>query len=92
MNFDGEYGPSTWEWVAEQADVYEKSNGQEGNTLRDTGLPIIVMTTIGHRTGLVRKVPLMKVEHEGRYAIVAQRAGRLITPAGTTILCPTQRS
>ena len=53
MNFDGEYGPSTWEWVAEQADVYEKSNGQEGNTLRDTGLPVIVMTTIGHRTGLV---------------------------------------
>ena len=80
MNFDGEYGPSTWEWVAEQADVYEKSNGQEGNTLRDTGLPVIVMTTIGHRTGLVRKVPLMKVEHEGQYAIVASKGGAVNHP------------
>ena len=75
MTFDGEYGPSTWEWVAEQAEEYESSNGKSGNTLRDTGLPIIVMTTIGHRSGLVRKVPLMKVEHEGQYAIVASKGG-----------------
>ena len=57
MNFDGEYGPSTWEWVAEQADVYEKSNGQEGNTLRDTGLPVIVMTTIGIAQDLCARCP-----------------------------------
>ena len=75
MTFDGEYGPSAWEWVAEQAEAYETSNGQKAGTLRDTGLPIIVMTTIGHRTGLVRKVPLMKVEHEGQYAIVASKGG-----------------
>ncbi|MDP6900591.1 MAG: nitroreductase family deazaflavin-dependent oxidoreductase, partial [Acidimicrobiales bacterium] len=65
----------TWEWVAEQAEEYESSNGTSGNMLRDTGLPIIVMTTIGHRSGLVRKVPLMKVEHEGQYAIVASKGG-----------------
>ena len=75
MGFDGEYGPSTWEWVADQAAEYEASNGQQANTLRDTGLPIIVMTTVGHKTGLVRKVPLMKVEHEGIYASVASKGG-----------------
>ena len=75
MTFDGEYGPSTWDWVAEQAEEYEASNGQKASMLRDTGLPIIDMTTIGHRTGLVRKVPLMKVEHEGQYAIVASKGG-----------------
>ena len=75
MTCDGEYGPSTWEWVADQAEEYESSNGQRGNTLRDTGLPVIIMTTVGHSTGLVRKVPLMKVEHEGQYAIVASKGG-----------------
>ena len=80
MGFDGEYGPSTWEWVADQAAEYEASNGQQANTLRDTGLPIIVMTTGGHKTGLVRKVPLMKVEHEGIYAIVASKGGAVNHP------------
>ena len=75
MTFDGEYGPSTWGWVADQAEEYESSNGQRGNTLRDTGLPVIIMTTVGHSTGLVRKVPLMKVEYEGQYAIVASKGG-----------------
>jgi len=75
MTFDGEYGPSTWEWVADQAEEYESSNGERGNTLRDTGLPVIIMTTVGHRSGLVRKVPLMKVEYEGQYAIVASKGG-----------------
>lgn len=80
MGFDGEYGPSTWEWVADQAAEYEASNGRQANTLRDTGLPIIVMTTVGHKTGLVRKVPLMKVEHEGIYAIVASKGGAVNHP------------
>ena len=80
MGFDGEYGPSTWEWVADQAAEYEASNGQQANTLRDTGLPIIVMTTVGHKTGLVRKVPLMKVEHEGIYAIVSSKGGAVNHP------------
>ena len=73
--FDGDYGPSNWDWVKEQADAYEASAGTDANTLRDTGLPIIVMTTVGHRTGLVRKVPLMRVEHEGEYAIVGSKGG-----------------
>jgi len=79
--FDGEYGPSTWDWVREQADEYESSGGTKANTLRDTGQPVIVMTTIGHKSGLVRKVPLMRVEHEGDYAIVASKGGAPKNPA-----------
>ncbi|MEM9132374.1 MAG: nitroreductase family deazaflavin-dependent oxidoreductase [Actinomycetota bacterium] len=75
MSIDGEYEPSTWDWVREQVEAYEASNGTEANTLRDTGIPIIVMTTVGHRSGKVRKVPLMRVEHEGEYAIVASKGG-----------------
>ncbi len=75
MGIEGEYEPSTWNWVAEQVTEYESSNGAKGNTLRDTGMEIIVMTTVGHRSGKVRKVPLMKVEHEGEYAIVASKGG-----------------
>jgi len=73
--FDGDYEPSTWDWVAEQVTAYEASGGTEANTLRDTGIPIIVMTTIGHKSGKVRKVPLMRVEHEGEYALVASKGG-----------------
>jgi deazaflavin-dependent oxidoreductase (nitroreductase family) len=79
--FDGEYGPSTWDWVREQADAYEASGGTEANTLRDTGLPVIVMTTIGHKSGLVRKVPLMRVEHDGEYAIIGSKGGAPENPA-----------
>ena len=75
MSFEGEYGPSTWDWVREQVEQFEASNGAEGNTLRDTGLPIIVMTTRGHQSGLVRKVPLMRVEHDGAYALIASKGG-----------------
>ena len=75
MSFEGEIGPSTWEWVNDQIEEYESSGGQRGNTLRDTGLPIIMMTTRGHKSGLVRKVPLMRVEHEGAYALVASKGG-----------------
>ena len=75
MAFDTEYEPSTWDWVADQVEKYEASGGTEANTLRDTGLPIIVMTTVGHKSGKVRKVPLMRVEHEGEYAIVASKGG-----------------
>ena len=75
MPIEGEYEPSTWGWVRDQVEEYEGSNGTKGNTLRDTGLPIIVMTTVGHKSGKVRKVPLMKVEHEGEYAIVASKGG-----------------
>ena len=70
-----EYVPSTWQWVADQVEEYEASGGTRANTLRDTGIPIIVMTTVGHKTGAVRKVPLMRVEHDGEYAIIASKGG-----------------
>ena len=75
MNFTGEYEPSKWQWVADQVETYESSGGAEGNTLLDTGIPIIVFTTIGAKTGKVRKVPLMRVEHDGEYALVASKGG-----------------
>lgn len=75
MGIEGDYEPSTWAWVAEQVEEYEASNGTRANTLRDTGLPIIVITTVGHKSGKVRKVPLMRVEHNGEYAIVASKGG-----------------
>ncbi len=80
MTTNAEYGPSTWDWVAEQVEAYEASNGTEANTLRDTGIPIIVMGTIGHKSGLIRKVPLMRVEHEGSYALIASKGGAPANP------------
>ncbi|MFV0259415.1 MAG: nitroreductase family deazaflavin-dependent oxidoreductase [Acidimicrobiales bacterium] len=75
MAIIGEYEPSTTPWVAEQVERYEASGGSEANTLMDTGIPIVIMTTIGHRSGKVRKVPVMRVEHDGAYAIVASKGG-----------------
>lgn len=75
MPIEGEYEPSTWDWVREQVEQYEASGGTEANTLRETGIPIIVMTTRGHKSGKVRKVPLMRVEHEGAYALIASKGG-----------------
>jgi deazaflavin-dependent oxidoreductase (nitroreductase family) len=54
---------------------YERSGGQRANTLRDTGLPVIIVTTRGNKTGNVRKIPVMKVEHGGEYALVASKGG-----------------
>ena len=70
-----EYIPSTIEWVAEQIAEYEASGGTRATTLRDTGIPIIVVTMRGQRSGAVRKIALMRVEHEGCYALVASRGG-----------------
>jgi deazaflavin-dependent oxidoreductase (nitroreductase family) len=75
MTTSGEYAPSPSEWVRDQVEAYERSGGREANTLRDTGLPIIVVTTRGNKTGKVRKTPLMRVEHNGEYALVASRGG-----------------
>lgn len=69
----GEYVPSPSKWVRDQVQTYETSGGTEGTTLR--GLPVVIVTTVGARTGKVRKVPLMRVEHEGRYAVVASLGG-----------------
>ena len=65
MSVEGEYVPSTQEWVRKQVETYERTGGHEANTLLDTGLPIIVVTTRGNNTGKVRKTPLMRVEHDG---------------------------
>jgi deazaflavin-dependent oxidoreductase (nitroreductase family) len=70
-----EYVPSPWNWVRTQVEEYEASGGTRANTLLDTGLPIIVVTTKGARSGAVRKTPLMRVEHDGEYALVASMGG-----------------
>ena len=72
---EGEYEASPWGWVSDQVAAYEASGGTEADTLRDTGLPIIIVTSIGNKTGKVRKTPLMKVEHDGAYALVASVGG-----------------
>src|SRR5687768_4294928 len=68
-----EYLPSTSEWARKQAERYEASNGTEANLLR--GVPIIVLTTVGAKSGGLRKTALMRVEHDGRYAVVASKGG-----------------
>ena len=75
MVLQGEYVPSTAAWVREQVEAYEQSSGQTANTLRDTGLPIVVVTMRGNKTGNVRKIALMRVEHNGEYALVASKGG-----------------
>jgi F420H(2)-dependent quinone reductase len=75
MPVKGEYEPSTQQWVRDQVELYESSGGTQGTTLRDTGLPVVVITNVGAQSGKVRKTPLMRVEHEGRYAAVASKGG-----------------
>jgi deazaflavin-dependent oxidoreductase (nitroreductase family) len=81
MPLEGTYEPSPRDWVREQVERYERSGGREGNTLRDTGLPVVVFSTRGARSGLVRKQPLMRVEHEGRYLMVGSVGGGPKDPA-----------
>ena len=75
MPLDGVYEPSTWDWVREQVETFERSEGSEANTFADTGLPIVVVTSRGARSGKLRKTPLMRVEHDGKYAAVASVGG-----------------
>jgi len=75
MSESSEYAPSPWDWVRNQVDEYEASGGERGNTLLDTGMPIIVLTTKGAKSGAIRKTPLMRVEHDGEYALVASLGG-----------------
>ena len=77
---EGEYVPSKMDWVADQVAAYEASGGKEANTLRDTGIPVIIVTMRGHKSGNVRKIALMRVEHEGRYALVASKGGAPSNP------------
>src|SRR5271163_369006 len=75
MPLEGEYEPSPWDWVRDQVAEYEASNGERANTLMDTGLAVIVVSTRGKASGRVRKMALMRVEHEGEYALVASMGG-----------------
>jgi deazaflavin-dependent oxidoreductase (nitroreductase family) len=69
----GEYEPSPAKWVRDQVELYESSGGTKGTTLH--GKPVVILTTVGHRSGKIRKAALMRVEHDGRYAIVASLGG-----------------
>ncbi len=75
----GEYQPSTSAWARAQAEAFEASGGREANELR--GVPIIVLTTVGAKTGALRKTALMRVEHDGEYVVVASRGGAPEEPA-----------
>lgn len=75
MPLEGEYEPSPSDWVREQVEAYERSDGREANSLLDTGLPIVIVWTRGAKSGKVRKTALMKVSHAGEYALVASKGG-----------------
>jgi deazaflavin-dependent oxidoreductase (nitroreductase family) len=70
-----EYIPSPREWVRDQVELYERSGGTQGTTLRDTGLPVIIVTHTGNKTGAIRKTPLMRVKDGARYVLVGSLGG-----------------
>ena len=74
MPLTGEYEPSTSDWARENAELYMSSGGREGTELK--GRPVILLTTIGAKTGKIRKTPLMRVEHDGAYAAVGSAGGQ----------------
>jgi len=78
MPLTGEYEPSTSAWSRKQTELYEATNGQQGGDLR--GRPVIVLTSVGAKTGKLRKTALMRVEHEGTYAVVASLGGAAENP------------
>ncbi|MCT1513998.1 nitroreductase family deazaflavin-dependent oxidoreductase [Dietzia cercidiphylli] len=73
MPLSGEYEPSPSKWVRDQVEQYEKSNGASGSEL--SGMPAVIVTTVGKKSGKLRKTPLMRVEHDGSYAAVASLGG-----------------
>ncbi|HYH48296.1 MAG TPA: nitroreductase family deazaflavin-dependent oxidoreductase [Acidimicrobiia bacterium] len=75
MTLQGEYVPSPAEWVRDQVEAYERSGGREANTLLDTGIPVVIVTMRGKTSGKIRKIALMRVEHDGEYALVASKGG-----------------
>ncbi|MFP6772857.1 MAG: nitroreductase family deazaflavin-dependent oxidoreductase [Alphaproteobacteria bacterium] len=75
-----DYIPPTMDWVREQVELYESSGGTEGTTLRESGLPCIIVTHKGNKTGGIRKIPLMRVEVDGNYVLVGSYGGRPENP------------
>jgi deazaflavin-dependent oxidoreductase (nitroreductase family) len=78
MPLTGEYEPSAASWARDQVDLYERSGGTQGTDMN--GMPVIILTSVGARTGKVRKTPLMRVEHDGEYAVVASLGGAPSNP------------
>ncbi len=79
MPLTGEYEPSTSPWAREQAEIYERTDGAEGNDMQ--GRPVIILTSVGAKSGRLRKTALMRVEHDGEYAVVASKGGAPDNPA-----------
>ena len=75
-----EYIPSPADWVREQVELYEGSGGTEGSTLRETGLPVVIVTNLGNRTGAIRKTPLMRVKDGNNYVLVGSKGGAPTNP------------
>jgi len=75
MTLEGDYEPSPQQWVRDQVELYERTGGAEGDELFDTGWKIVIVTTRGNKSGKIRKTPLMRVEHDGEYALVASQGG-----------------
>src|SRR3954471_11627478 len=75
MPLTGEYEASPARWVREQVERYEASGGAEANTLLDTGMPVVIVTVLGGKSGKLRKIPLMRVEHGGDYALIGSMGG-----------------
>lgn len=80
MPIDGDYEPSSLAWVRDQVAEYEASGGARANTLRESGIPIVIVTMRGHKSGNVRKIGLMRVEHDGHYALIASKGGAPSNP------------
>lgn len=77
----GEYEPSTAQWVRDQVETYERTGGKEAATLRESGIPVIIITSRGASSGKIRKFALMRVEHDGEYALVASMGGAPKNPS-----------
>lgn len=75
MPLNGVYEPSSQKWVRDQVELYEGSGGKEGTTLLDRGIPVVVVTSVGAKSGKLRKNPVMRVEHDGAYAVIASKGG-----------------
>jgi deazaflavin-dependent oxidoreductase (nitroreductase family) len=75
MALSGTYAPSKSQWVRDQVEEYESSGGERGNTLRDSGDPIVVITSVGAHSGNLRKNPVMRVERDGKYVAIASKGG-----------------
>lgn len=78
MPLQGEYEPSVWEWARDQAELYERSGGTEGTTIN--GTPVVVLTTLGAKTGKLRKTCVIRVERDGEYLVVGSRGGDDVNP------------